>query len=135
MTDEEVHAISLVLSKNENIAELNLQGNLITDIGCQHISSILSVSTCVEYLNLRSNKISKKGIKVIVGGLERNDRVNHIEVDNNGIIRVIGLSNTTECQEKNESFSSIICIVDVGHNLIPEDSDEMKEEMLGLPFA
>ena len=132
MTDEEVHAISAVLGKNENIAELNLQGNLITDDGCRSLSCVLSLAQYLKYVDLRRNRITFIGMKSILEGLERNDRVGHIQVYAFGRIEAIGRTKSNNCEDKNESFSSIICIVDVRENALPVDLEMMKEAFSGL---
>ncbi len=131
MTDEEVHAITALLRRNETIAVLNLQGNLITDEGCRSLSSILSGPSSLENIDLRRNRISKTGIKHIVEALERSDRVRHVHVHAGGKIEAMGGTDPSNCHNK----SSTVCVVDVRDNSKPEESVAMKEELFGLPIT
>lgn len=130
MTDEEVYAISALLHKNETIAELNLQGNMITDEGCRSLSSVLSGPSCLRNIDLRRNKISTNGIKLLVEALERSNRVRHVHVHVGGKIEAKSMDT-----EYGSNESSTICIVDVRDNSKPEDSELIKEEMFGLPVT
>lgn len=131
MTDEEVHAITALLRKNETIVHLNLQGNVITDEGCRSISSILSGPSSLQNIDLRRNRISRNGIKLIVEALERSDRVRHVHVHAGG--KIEAMCGRDSGDEDNKS--STVCIVDVRENSKPEESHVMQEEMFGLPIT
>ena len=111
-----------------------MQGNLITDEGCRSISSVLSGPSSLQSIDLRRNRISRNGIKLIVGALERSERVRHVHVHAGGKIEAMGGPNLNDAaMDHNES--STVCTVDIRDNSKPEESIVMKEEMFGLPIT
>ncbi len=136
LTDEEVHAISALLRKNETIAVLNLQGNLITDEGCRSLSSVLSGPSSLQNIDLRRNRITRNGIKLIVEALERSERVRHVHVHAGGKIEAMGGNdNNNGSSTSNANASSTVCTVDIRENSKPEESVVMKQDMFGLPLT
>ncbi len=132
-----MHAISALLRKNETIAELNLQGNLITDEGCRSLSSVLSGPSSLSYIDMRRNRISRNGIKVIVEALERSERVRHVHVHAGGKIEAMGCKNALDTSDNNTCHvqKPTVCIVDIRENSKPEESEVIKEEVFGLPIT
>ena len=96
----------------------------------------MSEPSSLENIDLRRNRITRNGIKSIVEALERSDRVRHVHVHAGGKIEAMGSkNNSTSSNNRENSESFTICIVDIRDNSKPEESDMIREEMFGLPIT
>nr|CCA16580.1 conserved hypothetical protein [Albugo laibachii Nc14] len=107
--DEEVHAIASLLQSENEIRELHLESNCITNEGARAIAAILNQSHCaLRYIDLRRNQIGKNGIQLIADALERDIRSARVCV-HSGRLEAFADATCTETH----------CVIDISDNTSP----------------
>lgn len=83
ITDKGVAIISKMLEYAENIAEVNMMGNQISDVGCDKLASSLKGKIFLYYLNMNTNLIGNMGIMYINELLFTNPGMLILDLGNN----------------------------------------------------
>ena len=80
------NALSVIgntIENNNHVTELDLEGNLLNDIGIEDLGIILRGNTNIEHLNLSCNQFSSKGIIAIGNLLDANKTLTVLSLSRN----------------------------------------------------
>ena len=83
LSAKSVSILKTSLDNNNNIRELDLEGNALNDIGVEDLGIMLRGNMCIEQLNISSNTFSSKGVIAIGHLLESNKTLRSISLSRN----------------------------------------------------
>ena len=108
----------------QNITELNLRANVITDEGARALGAVLAAGTsALRTVDLRENNVGKSGVRGVAESLERAGRVRHVYVHAGGKIEALGTGTWAAPRGGADGAGAApqvtvetVCVVDVREN-------------------
>ena len=120
LRDDDIRVLCETLKNNDNIKQIGLSANLISDTGCEYLAQLLN-EKAVHILDLSANSISDEGVMKLADAIARSASITEFLIGGNPFTEV-GRDALLHAFKQNKSLE-----IFVGFNLLAALGDEVPE--------